>query len=929
MNKVIRLSTAFRGVILILAALLLLSVWPLGLWKHNVWEENPHDLQSTTGVINNCNNATQAFIPTNTHLQNVRVFVGEETRDTDMTVTLVDAKNKLLAVEKVEFPEELPAYVDIVMDVEVTPGEIHLMKFESNRSLYLGQEAWVDPDIIAISYYNDEVLTGLNLVMDYNYIVPFGGLEKAMVAGLIILVALILYSLTFFISKSEKADRLITVESVVKVIFNPLVGIFCVTSIICIFKGLVNTHTVDNAVAVVAVVLLTLILLYAINHDRTGEKPIVTVDYIKGHLSELIQSIAFAGAIQGCCEYVSGLYNINHAVAERKEVLWLCLAVIAMFELKEIVNLYNLIYVVLAGAGGIVYFCLNRTPELTEDELFVLRMNAIIGVVLGLILIRTIKGVIQKKMNLKVCIPVAAVTGLFLALTIIFKSDRWWCVTLAIIVVLFALNYAMWNRANTFILNLLRGLTIQFVLCTIWVWLYRPYATFRAGRFGHFFHTATVTATYMTIVSLAAAILIVRKVFIRCISRNENGKLEFNRPVKLRDIWKELALFAIAICYLIFTFSRTAVLSAGVALIFVLILMLFGNGGKWVKNVLKPILLAVVCVVIMIPIIFEIQRTVPALVSEPFAYEIEEYQQDVLRGRKLNSYDYMNVNQWLNIFLSKMLSIPENTIDLYHDQVHDFDEYSATCQEILDVGLYDFKGVPVTDEQWDQEPNEDQMEALYAHNDAEKFALMQEIWAEGKTLEEGGFGEKEAEIDNRRFYEEVNRLNEAGITDPEEIREIIYNGADEESEETPASSEGFDELASYANGRFDIYRIYLNNMNLTGHPMGGPVGDNGVELAHAHDVYLEVMYEFGIPAGILFFVMLVFCGIRGIVVYVKNRTTFPELAYIPGILVAFAIAGIVEWVYQLGHPMTLVTFLAIVPVLFEESAHRPSNNYTK
>lgn len=916
MNRVINLRTAFRGLITIITLLLLLSIWPLGLWKHNVWEEGAHDLQNTTGVINNCNSVTQAFIPTNTHLQNVRVYVSEETRDTDMTVTLVDAKNKLLAVEEVELPSELPAYVDILMDVEVTPEEIHLMKFESNRSLYLGQEIWTNPDIIEISYYNDEILTGFCLVMDYNYIVPFSGLEKLIVAGAVVLVSLILFSLTFIAAGKGKKEHLFTVESVVKAVLNPLVALMCVGSVICIFLGLVNTHMIDNVVAVISVLLLTAILLYAINHDRTGEKPIITLEYCKSHIPELIQSVAFAGAIQGCCEYVSGLYNINHAVSERKEVLWLCIAVIAMFELKDILKLYNLIYLVVSCAAGIVYYCVNKTPELGQDELFVLRMNAIIAVVVGFILIRTVKCLIQGRMRLKWCIPVAVVSGAFLLLTVIFKADRWWSVTLASIVVIFALNYAMWKRANTFVMNLIRGLTIQFVLCTIWVWLFRPYATFKASRFAHFFHTSTVTATYMTIVSLAAAVLIIRKVFVRCIVKNENGKYIFERPVKLRDIWKELIYFAVSMCYLIFTFSRTAVLSAGVAILFVVILMLFGNGGRWVKNALKPVLLAVVSVIIMIPVIFEIQRTIPALVSEPFAYEIEDYQQDVLRGRRLNSYDYMNVNQWLNIFLAKMLSIPENTIDLYHDQVHDFNEYSATCQEILDSGLYDFKGVPITDEEWDKKPNDDQMTALFDHNDAELVAVMQEIWAEGKTLEEGGYFQREMEIEERRFLEGTKMLEEAGVTDPEEISRILNNEIDEESVNSEDSSEGFDELANYANGRFDIYKIYLGNMNMTGHPLGGPMGDNGVELAHAHDVYLEVAYEFGIPAGILFFLLLCFAGIRGIVLYIKNRLSNPELAYIPAVLAAFAIAGIVEWVYQLGHPMTLVTFLSVIPVFF-------------
>lgn len=109
-----------------------------------------------------------------------------------------------------------------------------------------------------------------------------------------------------------------------------------------------------------------MILFYGINHSREGQSPVITADYLKSHAGDLLQSICIAGALAACCEYMSGLYDIHHAVAERKEMIWFALSVIAMFGLKDIFRVYNLIYLVAAGIAGRSYYQAHLTEDMDD-----------------------------------------------------------------------------------------------------------------------------------------------------------------------------------------------------------------------------------------------------------------------------------------------------------------------------------------------------------------------------------------------------------------------------------------------------------------------------------------------------------------------------------------------------------------------------------
>lgn len=140
----------------------------------------------------------------------------------------------------------------------------------------------------------------------------------------------------------------------------------------------------------------------------------------------------------------------------------------------------------------------------------------------------------------------------------------------------------------------------------------------------------------------------------------------------------------------------------------------------------------------------------------------------------------------------------------------------------------------------------------------------------------------------------------------------VRNETDEVQNVTPAVSET-ENLASgdYSNGRLDIYKLYFGQLDWKGHEAVGIVDKNGKAIEHAHNVFLQVAYDFGIGAGIAFLVFFVFAGIRSIYYYLCHKGE--ETALIPfGVLGVFGICGLVEWVYLPYIPTGFAFYLVLI-----------------
>lgn len=822
MKKIVYKSKAIQTVILIVAACLLVSLWPLRIWHETVTESILPKTGTMTGAVNDDCTILQSFVAQYDHMDSISLYLGAETEGNSFFVRLLNEGQVMIAEEEVQIrADNLPGYYEVMIDVDMEVGKMYHLIVQGN-----GSEVFLDCEPISMDerpyagtmYYNNESVDGINLAADYNYSVPLRKGKVLLFGGILVLLAALLVWMTGRYYQKRECDKLITVERAFKFVMNPVVAVFTVICLIAVLMGICGNYLLDNSVYLISVILLAIILFYGINHNRDGQQPVFTLAYIKDHLPDLLQSVFIAGAISSCCEYMAGLYDIHHAMAERKEMLFFALAVIAMFKWKEIFNLYNLIYVVVAGVLGYFYYqnqvdlLMQKTIKETEIpwNLQVIRHTTLIGILLGLILLRTVIGLVKRKLS-RPRFWYAGFLLLFFAAIIIFRNGRWWTVVMAVAFTLFYLSYGMWEHRERMLVNIARGIVIQFVWATGYCLLYRPYVSYRNARYTHIFHTVTITAVYLTMVECAAVVLLL-------------SKLAKHR--KLKDCWKELFFFGAVSSYMLFTMSRTAFFAVGVTVLFALIIMSAGKGRQKVQYFMKNLGMMILTVMVCLPVTFGLQRNVPILVSEPYLYEIEYSlycPDDVMRGRNLDSVNFMRVGRFIDVFADKIFGIPEGTFDIYGEIA----EYERTHNKL----------VASTDYVPDESPEE----------------------------------------------------------------EAVKEGTSDD----------------YTNGRLDIFRSYIEQLNMTGHEEMGAVLENGEIATHAHNIYLQAAYDHGIPVGILFVLTGMGTFIVSCFYYQKKKNEITYAALPAVVTVAVATAGLVEWVFHLCNPCGFVLMLVITPLVFK------------
>ena len=126
------------------------------------------------------------------------------------------------------------------------------------------------------------------------------------------------------------------------------------------------------------------------------------------------------------------------------------------------------------------------------------------------------------------------------------------------------------------------------------------------------------------------------------------------------------------------------------------------------------------------------------------------------------------------------------------------------------------------------------------------------------------------------------------------------------------------EKEDISNGRFDIFTEYIGHWNLTGHElMGVPLAD-GTMAMHAHNTFLQLIHDHGLITGVIFLLLGIVSFIAAIIRYKKEEEK-GYLALTVAVLLAFAMAGMVEWVFHLCNPFGISLLVVIAPLLFQRS----------
>lgn len=140
---------------------------------------------------------------------------------------------------------------------------------------------------------------------------------------------------------------------------------------------------------------------------------------------------------------------------------------------------------------------------------------------------------------------------------------------------------------------------------------------------------------------------------------------------------------------------------------------------------------------------------------------------------------------------------------------------------------------------------------------------------------------------------------------------------DAEAEGDNSGSGTEEEEYSYTNGRMEIFRLYYNNLNKTGHDDMGIMEPNGHYNVHAHNIYLQVAYDHGIYVGIAFILLGAGTFVQAAAYYHKRKKDRVCAALPLAILILFAVAGLTEWIFHPCSPIAYCLLLTLAPLLVD------------
>lgn len=829
------------------AVLVLATIWPMNLWKKDWFVGVSPSTGTCSETVNEEHTLMQTFLSQGEYLDTLRIYPGKVGEEGCFYVKMLDEKQQVVAMEQVVLsPEDQTGYVDIPLELPMEAQKTYFLiiqgalpeetdDYDSLTDVPAADVTFAYEFIAGdtmpgagILYYDGELIFGAGLATEYHYLSPIGPKHALLYAGIVLVIAAGLLLLVRKLFAGGERDRLITVEKAFRYVANPLAALFVFSGLLLVFMGKLSLYTLDNTFYVISILLLGAVLFYGINHNWDGRESVITMEYCRTHIADLLQIVLIAGTVNACCDYMSGLYNIHHEVAERREMLLFALVILTMFTCRELFNRYSLLYFVVAGIGGAVYYryglSLIAAKEIKETEIGmnveVLRNSVLIAILFGFILIRTIVCLCKKKLT-RPSYFYGGLVLIFFAAIVSFRNTRWWTVVLAVGFMLLYLTYGMWEHRSGFLTNVLWGVILHFLVSLGYCLLHRPYATYRFARYPFIFHTVTTTATYLTTVECAVMVLLLMKLY---------------RTTRLREIWKELVLFGVVSSYMLFTMARTGLLAVGVTGIAAWLIVAKGKGVRRLRSLCVNLGLMVLSVLVMLPVTFTLQRNIPGFVGSPRQFEIESYPEQVMRGHRLTSVHYMRVGRFIDLFADRVLGIPEGTFDFYGEN----EEYRST------------------------------------HD------------AYGNLIASIG------EIP----YDFVIRYADGGETE---------------------SDADMQETEDYSNGRIDIFKSYLQQLNMTGHDEMGATLQDGEIAVHAHNIYLQVAYDHGIGVGLLFVIFGVVSFVCAAVFYRrrKEQTAFAALPMI--VILSFGVAGMVEWIFHLSNPTGFVLMLVLAPLCYQES----------
>lgn len=652
MNRIINKRQAVCGTVWVIVICIIVSLWPLRLVRETVTSRSDEQVVMESEPVSGGSAIHQMFVAQFDKLQSIDVYLTEGAIGEEFNFVLYDGAMNIIMQQVISTKDmkEIPGYckVQINMDLEVGKEYYFLLQnMEMEFRVGYADTAASNNPYIGPLFYSEMGDTEHCMIAAYNYVMPLRKAKTLAIDGFLVLAGILVTLLSGkYYGKYQERNTLLTVERTMRMVLNPVVIILGVFSFILIGPCMTFTNDIISIVFYEAGVLLAVLMaLYALNHDRTGCATDRTfVDVFQERWQGYLQSAMFAGAIWACCNYMNGLYEIHHTVAYRQMLIFFALAVIVTYTRRELFHVVNLVYAAVAAVAG--YFYYQNTVRLLEEpeelEILTVKLTAWVGILAGFVIVNTIRILIGKKVG-RISIGYGILVALFFALIIIYRNTRGWPIYLVCAFVLYYLRMAAWDKKAGLLQNICNGILLHFGAMVVYCLLHRPYMYFQYYRYPFIFHTVTISAVYLALVVCAALVKFLDA---------------YRRHPSLAGTYKELIMLGISVAYLLFTLSRTGYLSILVTGVLIVLMVCFSMEHKW-RRLLQCVGMMALAALVCFPVVFTAQRMLPSVAAEPELHEIEEIPTELMHGRDMDSYYYITVERFVQVFQMKVLGIPE------------------------------------------------------------------------------------------------------------------------------------------------------------------------------------------------------------------------------------------------------------------------------
>ena len=542
--------------------------------------------------------------------------------------------------------------------------------------------------------------------------------------------------------------------------------------------------------------------------------------------------------------------------------------VVSAYPGKEVFGTFSKVYgvICLAVMVGIYgYWWLNPGQFILWQYLTVVMNLWLIGTMLRVLWRRASAGRLKRQKW-----DILGVLWVLLTIVmVVSKSGRVWPIWFFLIYGMFYLTEYSEEDKTFLVEGMVEGTILSFFIMQIYAYGFRPYDEVRyKGPLSN----CNMTALYYLIVY--------------CMILAKLHFLTLKKAAKIKKLFWIIMAGGL-LCFQFLTLCRTAWLSA-IAVTFVYGILIMKRIWKdsLLKVLGKAVLLGVITLALF-PVVFGTVRWLPTILHHPIWYEGEWSEEKVHSFDPADSEKYVTMEEFLDTALGRFLQIfeeprgSEGQVQQGVEQVQQREEQVQQGESVLQSE----EQVEQSEEQVQQRESVESQEAL-----------------EDSRLNRRGSDNTDGDLTNELFMPDgYDQASAEAIGD--EVP-ILDNSKDWTSSEI----------------RVAIFKAYWNDLNWRGHSEkeGYYLITPKYRCWHAQNLWLQIAYYYGIPAGILLVVLTVV-----MIYYYISRCYQGKLDQKYGVLpllfvILYFSFGVLEVVWNPGQLVFILIFLVQHPGLFRK-----------